>query len=50
MEPNNYELLLAVDGLAQYTQFGFAMKPTADIGGRMGNKFGDAITIDGRPG
>ena len=29
MEPNDYEVLLVVAGLAHYTRFGFAMKPTA---------------------
>ena len=29
MEPNDYEVLLDVAGLAHYTQFGFAMKPMA---------------------
>ena len=29
MEPNDYEVLLIVAGLAHYTRFGFAMKPTA---------------------
>jgi hypothetical protein len=29
LEPNNYEVLLVVAGLAHYTRFGFAMKPTA---------------------
>jgi hypothetical protein len=37
-------LLLVVDGLAHYTRFGFAMKPTAVIGDRMGNKDGDGMT------
>ena len=52
MEPNDYdyEVLLVVAGLAQYTQSGFAMKPSADIGDGMGNKDGDMMTRDGRPG
>jgi hypothetical protein len=29
LEPNNYEVLLVVPGLALYTRFGFAIKPTA---------------------
>ncbi len=29
MEPDDYEVLLVVAGLAHYTRFGFAMKPTA---------------------
>ena len=29
MEPNDYKVLLVVAGLAHYTRFGFAMKPTA---------------------
>jgi len=29
LEPNDYKVLLVVTGLAQYTRFGFAMKPTA---------------------
>jgi len=29
LEPNDYELLLVVNGQAHYTRFGFAMKPTA---------------------
>jgi hypothetical protein len=29
LEPNNYEALLIVTGLASYTRFGFAMKPKA---------------------
>jgi len=29
LEPNNYEVLLVVAGLAHYTRFGFAMKPAA---------------------
>jgi hypothetical protein len=29
LEPNDYEMLLAVAGLASYTQFGLAIKPTA---------------------
>ena len=29
LEPNDYEVLLVVAGLAHYTRFGFAMKPTA---------------------
>ncbi len=29
MEPNNFEVLLVVAGLAHYTRLGFAMKPTA---------------------
>jgi hypothetical protein len=29
LEPNNYEVLLVVAGLASYTRFGFAVKPTA---------------------
>ncbi len=29
MEPNNYEVLFVVAGLASYTRFGFAIKPTA---------------------
>ena len=29
LEPNDYEVLLVVAGLAYYTRFGFAMKPTA---------------------
>ena len=28
LDPNDYEVLLVVAGLAHYTQFGFAMKPT----------------------
>ena len=28
LEPNDYEVLLVVVGLAHYTRFGFAMKPT----------------------
>ncbi len=50
LEPNDYEVLLVVAGLAQYTLFDFAMKPTADIGNKMGNKDGDAMTRGGRPG
>jgi hypothetical protein len=37
LEPNDYEVLLVVAGLAHYTRFGFAMKPTAwrkFLGGR----------------
>jgi hypothetical protein len=29
LEPNKYEVLLVVAGLASYTRFGFAIKPTA---------------------
>ena len=29
LEPNDYEVLLVVAGLAHYTRFGFALKPTA---------------------
>jgi hypothetical protein len=29
LEPNDYEVLLVVAGLANYTRFGFAMKPMA---------------------
>jgi len=29
LDPNDYEVLLVVAGLAHYTRFGFAMKPTA---------------------
>jgi hypothetical protein len=29
LEPNDYEVLLVVAGLASYTQLGFAIKPTA---------------------
>jgi hypothetical protein len=29
LEPNNYEVLLVVAGLASYTRFSFAIKPTA---------------------
>jgi hypothetical protein len=29
LEPNDYEVLLVVVGLAHYTRFGFAMKSTA---------------------
>jgi hypothetical protein len=29
LEPNDYEVLLVVTGLALYTQLGFAIKPTA---------------------
>ena len=29
LEPNDYEVLLVVAGLAHYTRFGFSMKPTA---------------------
>jgi hypothetical protein len=29
LEPNNYEVLLVAAGLASYTLFGFAIKPTA---------------------
>ena len=29
MEPNDYEVLLIVASLVQYTRFGFTMKPTA---------------------
>jgi hypothetical protein len=29
LEPNNYEVLLVVAGLASYTKLGFAIKPTA---------------------
>ena len=29
LEPNDYEVLLVVAGLAHYTRFGFAMMPTA---------------------
>ena len=29
LELNDYKVLLVVDGLAHYTRFGFAMKPTA---------------------
>jgi hypothetical protein len=29
LEPNNYEVLLVVAGLASYTRLGFAIKPTA---------------------
>jgi len=29
LEPNDYEVQLIVAGLAHYTRFGFAMKPTA---------------------
>ena len=29
LEPNDYEVLLVVAGLAHYTRFGFAMKPAA---------------------
>ena len=29
LEPNDYEVLLVVAGLAHYTRFGFAMKLTA---------------------
>jgi len=29
LEPNDYEVLLVVAGLAHNTRFGFAMKPTA---------------------
>ncbi len=29
LEPNDYEVLLVVAGLAHYTRFGFAMKPKA---------------------
>jgi hypothetical protein len=29
LEPNDYEVLLVVAGLAHYTRFFFAMKPTA---------------------
>ena len=29
LDPNNYEVLLIFAGLAHYSQFGFAMKPTA---------------------
>jgi hypothetical protein len=43
MESNNYKVLLIVAGLAHYTLFGFAMKPTADIDDGMGNKDGDAM-------
>jgi hypothetical protein len=50
LEPNNYKVLLVVAGLARYTQFGFTMKPTADIGDGMGNKDGDAMMRGGRPG
>ena len=28
LEPNDYEVLLVVAGLAHYTRYGFAMKPT----------------------
>jgi hypothetical protein len=28
LEPNDYKVLLIVTGLAHYTRFGFAMKPT----------------------
>ena len=50
LEPNNYKVLLVVAGLAQYTRFGFAMKPMADIGDGMGNEDGDAMTRGWRPG
>ncbi len=45
-------MLLLVDGLAlyNYTQFGFAMKPTADIDDGMGKEDGGAMTRGGRPG
>ena len=29
LEPNDFKVLLGVAGLAHYTRFGFAMKPTA---------------------
>ena len=29
LDPNNYKVLLVIAGLAHYTRFGFAMKPTA---------------------
>jgi hypothetical protein len=29
LEPNDYEVLLVVAGLAHYTRFGFALKPMA---------------------
>jgi hypothetical protein len=29
LDPNDYEVLLIVAGLAHYTRFSFAMKPTA---------------------
>jgi hypothetical protein len=29
LEPNNYEVLLVITGLASYTQFGFKIKPMA---------------------
>ncbi len=29
LEPNDYDVLLVVAGLAHYTRFGFAMKPMA---------------------
>ncbi len=29
LEPNDYKVLLVVTGLAHYTRFGFALKPTA---------------------
>ena len=29
LEPNDHEVLLVVAGLAHYTRFGFALKPTA---------------------
>jgi len=50
LEPNDYEVLLVVASLAQYTLFGFAMKPTADISNGMGNKDGDVMTRGGCPG
>jgi hypothetical protein len=50
LEPNDYEMLLVVASLAQYTLFGFAMKPAADISNGMGYKDGDVMTRGGRPG
>ena len=50
MEQKDYEVLLVVAGLAYYTQFCFAMTPTADINNGMGNEDGDAMTKGGHPG
>ncbi len=51
LEPDDYEVLLVVAGLAHYTRFGFAMKPTAcgDCGGS-GNSNGDGGGGEGSGG
>jgi hypothetical protein len=46
LEPNDYEVLLVVAGLAHSTRFGFAMKPTAWRKFLLGGGGDENITIN----